>query len=173
MVTVTAHATARSASLGSHVGGDGRSGAGSVVIRRAVAADRDGIVRLAEVADAGERLDSLLANPDRCILVAELRSEIVGLAEAQFYGTALRRAFGVVRLHDLVVDDRYRRRGIGSSLLDEVERWAMSTPECRYLEWQSSQSAVVFYEARGLTANEFEDSADHPYFVVEVGSKRA
>lgn len=147
--------------------------AGPVVIRRAVAADRGGIVHLGAVAGAGDRLDALLIDPYRCILVAESRPEIVGLAEAQFYGTALRRAFGVVRLHDLVVDERCRRRGIGSALLDEVERWALSIPECRYLEWQSSQSAVAFYEARGLTANEFEDSADYPYFVVDIASKRA
>lgn len=134
--------------VSSAAGGVLADAAGSVVIRHAVAADRDGIVRLAGVADAGDRLDTLLTDPCRCILVTEPGSEIVGLAEAQFYGTALRRAFGVVRFHDLVVDERDRRRGIGSALLDEVERWAMSIPECRYLEWQSSQSAVGFYEAR-------------------------
>ena len=143
-----------------------------VVIRRADSADRDGIVNLAGVRDAGNRLGALMADPSRCILVAEAGSGLIGLAEAQFYGPALRRAFGVVRLHDLVVKDDFRRRGIGSALLDEIERWAMSIPQCRYVEWQSSRSAIPFYEARGLTANEYEDSADYPYFVVDIGHRR-
>jgi hypothetical protein len=56
-------AGAHGTSASSGAGGVVADAAGSVVVRRAVTADREGVVRLAEVVDAGERLDALLADP--------------------------------------------------------------------------------------------------------------
>lgn len=142
-------------------------GIDTLVVRPATMADLDSVARLADVPDARDRLHTLLADPTRLILLAEFDGRAVGMAEAQFYGVALRRAFGVTRLHDLAVDESFRRRGIGGALLDAVELWASAIPECRYLEWQSSPSAVPFYESRGPVANEHQDLATHPYFDIE------
>jgi GNAT superfamily N-acetyltransferase len=143
-------------------------GVTDLVVRPAIATDREQIARLAAVEGAADRFDALLTDPTRYIVVADVGGILVGFAETQFYGMTLRRPFGVTRMHDLVVDEAHRRRGIGSALLDAVEGWAAAIPECRYLEWQSSPSAVAFYRARGLVANEYEDSDKFPYFVIDM-----
>jgi ribosomal protein S18 acetylase RimI-like enzyme len=66
-------------------------------------------------------LGSQLDDPDVAVLVAEVEGEVVGYAYAALEGhdyTALRGPAGV--LHDLVVDPRWRARGVGRRLLEEA-----------------------------------------------------
>lgn len=90
------------------------------------------------------------------------------MAEAQFYGVAMRRAFGSARLHDLFIEPTWRRRGLGGALFAEVEAWAHALPQCPYLEWQSSATGVSFYEQMGLVGNEADNSDEYPFFEIEV-----
>ncbi|WP_051967585.1 GNAT family N-acetyltransferase [Kitasatospora mediocidica] len=145
------------------------------IVRRAGTRDLRGLVRLSRVDPAAEsvasvaaRVAGLLADSRRCIVVAEAGEELVGVAEAQFYGVAIRRASGSARLHDLFVEPSWRRRGIAGALFAEVRAWARALPQCRHLEWQSSPGALAFYEQMGLVGNEADDSGEYPFFEIPV-----
>lgn len=120
---------------------------------------------------AAARIAGLVVDPMRCIAVAESSGDLVGLAEAQFYGTAMRRDFGSARMHDLFVKEAWRRRGIGAALFAEVRAWAEALPQCRYLEWQSSPTGMAFYEQMGLVGNAADDSNEYPFFEIEVAAR--
>ncbi|WP_280723082.1 GNAT family N-acetyltransferase [Kitasatospora sp. MAA4] len=134
------------------------AGSSGWIVRRAGTRDLPGLVRLSRIdpvnesaASVAARVAGLLADPRRCIVVAESESEsesetageLVGVAEAQFYGVAMRRASGSARLHDLFVEPSWRRRGIARALFAEVTAWARGLPQCRDLEWQSSPAGEV------------------------------
>lgn len=145
------------------------------VARRAEPRDLRGLVELSGTTPATEspgsveaRIAGLLDDPMRCIVVAEAGHALVGVAEAQFYGVAMRRNFGSARLHDLFVEPAWRRRGIAAALFAEVQVWAQSSPGCRYLEWQSSPTGLAFYEQMGLVGNAADDSGEYPFFEIEI-----
>lgn len=116
---------------------------------------------------AAARTEALLESEDRFVPVAQAGGELVGYAEAQYYGPALRRSFGVARMHDLFVLPAWRRRGVGTALVDAVQQWAQARPSCRFLEWQAGAEAVAFYEARGLRGDRVGDYPDYPQFEIE------
>ncbi len=67
----------------------------------------------------GSYLGSQLTEPGTTVLVASVEGTVVGYAWGSLEGIdymSLRGPAGV--LHDLVIDDAYRRRGIGSLLLE-------------------------------------------------------
>jgi GNAT superfamily N-acetyltransferase len=68
------------------------------------------------------RLEALLADPDYRTWVAEAAGQVVGVAGA---GVGLQYAGDGIRgqLLALVVDELWRRRGIGAALVATVERW--------------------------------------------------
>ena len=67
------------------------------------------------------RLQRLLTQPDYTTLVAEHSDEIVGLVGA-YMGHALEFDPTYGRLTGLVVDERWRGRGIGRLLMQEIEK---------------------------------------------------
>lgn len=98
-------------------------------------------IRTAEINDAGsiailtthmgyekgiintrERIESILKNEDNCFFVALQNDEIVAWIHA-FYTMRIESDF-FVEIGGLVVDERYRRRGIASLLVDQVLLWA-------------------------------------------------
>lgn len=92
-------------------------------VRQAEARDVGGLAALTRINPATEptasvqaRVEGLLDDSMRCIMVAEADGSLVGVAEAQFYGVAMRRGFGSARLHDLFVELAWRRRGIAGAL---------------------------------------------------------
>ena len=70
------------------------------------------------------RLQALAAHPSYHTLVAEMDGHVVGMAglcQSLFY----EQDGCYVRIQAFVVDDYYRRKGIGQKLLEAIECWAV------------------------------------------------
>ena len=96
-----------------------------------------------------ERLTAVLHDPKHLILAADARGEVVGCAHA--YLCCLVETDMYVELGGLVVDESHRGRGIGTKLLEEVERWARHNG-ARAVSLRSNTTrskAHKFYAARG------------------------
>jgi Acetyltransferases len=69
-------------------------------------------------------LELMLNSPaERCIMVAEIDGEIIGMCTAQLLVTTAEGGLAAL-IEDMVVHQDYRRQGIGSGLLTKIEEWA-------------------------------------------------
>jgi GNAT superfamily N-acetyltransferase len=100
-----------------------------IQIREAQATDSPAITRLVAQlgyptaeAEIQKRLAPILAHPDYALWVAEISGQVVGLTGV-FVHLALEYDGFYGRLLGLVVDEPYRKQGIGKKLLDQTERW--------------------------------------------------
>ena len=129
-----------------------------VTIRVAGQRDVDAIAPLvgqlgypASALELGERLERLTDHPDAEVLVAELGGGVVGVAAYQLIDL-LERPDPQCRITALVVDDRYRRRGVAYALLHTIEESA-SDLGCFRLEVTTRAEradALAFYRAAGF-----------------------
>jgi GNAT superfamily N-acetyltransferase len=129
-----------------------------VTIRVAGQRDVDAIAPLlgqlgypASALELGERLERLTDHPDAEVLVAELDGELVGVAAYQLIDL-LERPDPQCRITALVVDDRYRRRGVAFALLHTIEESARDLG-CFRLEVTTRTEradALAFYRAAGF-----------------------
>jgi diamine N-acetyltransferase len=76
-----------------------------------------------------DRIQWMLDEPDQYLLVAEDGGAIVGLAEANVseapaWPMVIPRRW--VHVRDIVVDERFRGKGIGTALLARIEDWGRS-----------------------------------------------
>jgi GNAT superfamily N-acetyltransferase len=105
----------------------------------------------ASALELGERLERLTYHPDAEVLVAELDDEVVGVAAYQVIDL-LERPDPQCRVTALVVDDRYRRRGVAYALLHTIEESARDAG-CFRLEVTTRPDraeALAFYLAAGF-----------------------
>jgi GNAT superfamily N-acetyltransferase len=96
-------------------------------------------------------LAMMLKNEDeRCIMVAELNAMVVGMCSAQLLVSTAEGGCAAL-IEDLVVDAKYHSQGIGSTLLSEVEFWALSKGAKRLelLADLNNAKALEFYRQRG------------------------
>jgi GNAT superfamily N-acetyltransferase len=133
-------------------------------IRSAVIGDAEQIAKLitelgypTTATAMGERLTGLLADPDYATFVTDTDAGIVGVA-----GAALDRYYekdGVyARLLVLAVSGTARGRGVGSQLVEAVERWAAADKGAREVFVNSGlhrREAHAFYERRGYSRTGF------------------
>jgi len=129
-----------------------------ITIRRAGQRDTEAIAPLlgqlgypASALELGERLERLTDHPDAEVLVAELDDEVVGVA-AYHLIDLLERPDPQCRITALVVDDRYRRRGVAYALLHAIEESARDVG-CFRLEVTTRPEraeALAFYRAAGF-----------------------
>jgi GNAT superfamily N-acetyltransferase len=86
----------------------------------------------------------------RCIKVAEVEGDVVGMCTAQ---TLVSTAEGgmVALIEDMVVDSRYREMGIGRSLMESIEKWAHDRRATRLqlLADRTNFGALDFYAKIG------------------------
>jgi GNAT superfamily N-acetyltransferase len=86
----------------------------------------------------------------RCIKVAEVQGQVIGMCTAQ---TLISTAEGgiVALVEDVVVDSQYRGRGIGRKLMESIEDWARSRGSTRMqlLADRTNFSALDFYDKIG------------------------
>jgi GNAT superfamily N-acetyltransferase len=100
--------------------------------------------------DMRERLRALFADPNYATFVAELQGEVAGMAgacQARFYekdGT-------YVRLVALVASEKSSGRGVGASLVHQVESWGRDrgATEIFINSGVQRESARRFYERLG------------------------
>ena len=127
-------------------------------IRQATLADAGDIARLTaqlgydvSATDVDARLSLLLTRPDHHFLVAEVDGQPAGWLHASRVECIETDSF--VMVAGLVVDTRYRRRGIGAALLRRADDWAIQQRCSLVRLWSSAKrtSTHRFYEHRGFT----------------------
>jgi GNAT superfamily N-acetyltransferase len=86
----------------------------------------------------------------RCIKVAEVKGQVIGMCTAQ---TLISTAEGgvVALVEDVVVDLQFRGQGIGRKLMESIEDWARSRGATRMqlLADRTNFSALDFYDKIG------------------------
>jgi len=129
-------------------------------IRTAVAADAGAVLSLARLLATSFALDegafhrsysALLAEAGARLLVAESGTQIVGYLLGFDHDTFFANG-RVAWVEEIMVEESYRRQGIGESLMRELEAWARSR-ECRLVAL-ATRRAAAFYHAIG-----YEESA--------------
>ncbi|NLI12649.1 GNAT family N-acetyltransferase [Pelotomaculum propionicicum] len=93
-------------------------------------------------------LEIMLGNPDnRCVMAAEINQKIVGMCTAQLLVSTAEGGLAAL-IEDLVVEDGYRRYGIGKNLLFSVESWAVQKGARRLelLADRDNTRALEFYK---------------------------
>ncbi len=113
-----------------------------------------------------ERVRQVNHRDEHFLTVALHEASIAGYVWAQDYGAHIRSGQSTVRMHDLFVAPSYRRCGVGTQLLGAVTSWATERG-ATWLEWQSGQAALPFYEQLGLTGDPCPDP-EHPFFEIDL-----
>ena len=101
--------------------------------------------------ELGERIERLTERADGEVLIAELDDQVVGVASYQLIDV-LERPDPQCRITSLVVDDRFRRRGVAYALLHTIEETARDFG-CFRLEVTTQPdraAALSFYLAAGF-----------------------
>lgn len=129
-------------------------------IRRAKHSDINGMVRLLRILFSIETdflfnegnqqrgLEMMLSDDtNRCIMVAELNQQIVGMCTAQILVSTAEGAI-VALIEDLVVEDARRGQGIGKDLLLSLESWAVArgVRRLQLLADRNNTRALEFYK---------------------------
>lgn len=89
----------------------------------------------------------MLEQPERCcIMVAECDGQIIGMCTGQLLVSTAEGGAKVI-VEDLIVGENWRGHGIGSRLVDAVEKWAKGCGAKRMdlLADQRNQPALDFY----------------------------
>jgi ribosomal protein S18 acetylase RimI-like enzyme len=110
-----------------------------------------------ETDDPKDIKDYLLAgiqDDDTVVFVAEEGGLIIGAIIASVRHTAkisilVDRTF--VSVENLVVTDKFRQRGVGQTLMEQVHLWtkARGLKEIELTVWEFNQGAIAFYENLG------------------------
>ena len=95
---------------------------------------------------------ALVRNPSVICLLAQERGEIVGCCFASTLGRSGMAAMQTVYIDLLVVEERYRRRGIGRALFQRVVELARSAGAARVdlMVWNHNPNAIRAYESYGM-----------------------
>lgn len=94
-------------------------------------------------------LEMMLGNyTERCIIVAEINQQIVGMCTAQILVSTAEGA-RVALIEDLVVEDAFRGQGIGKGLLLAIEGWsiAQDVRRLQLLADRNNTRALEFYKS--------------------------
>ena len=133
------------------------------IIRRGKHSDISGMIRLLRILFSIETdfvfdeetqqsgLEMMLDDcTNRCIMVAELNQEIVGMCTAQIL-ISTAEGGSVALIEDLVVEEPCRGKGIGKELLLSLERWANARGGRRLqlLADRNNTRALEFYKKMG------------------------
>lgn len=145
----------------------------SVMIRRAGKPDIDTLIFFLQelfsletdfiVDEARQRagLALLLGDSDKNIIFAAVcGQETAGMVTAQLVVSTAAGGYAVL-LEDLFVQEKFRRRGIGSALLAAVQVWASEkgAKRIQLLADQRNEPALVFYARSG-----FAESSMHGFY---------
>ena len=132
-----------------------------MVIREAVEADLPAVVSLLEGLDletppaANETVwKTILAQPGRTVLIAEVDGVVVGTLDLMVVANLTRDARPFAVAENIAVDADHRSRGIGRALLDEAVRRSQGAG-CYKIQLMSNKrraDAHAFYRSCGFEA---------------------
>lgn len=135
------------------------------IIRRAKHSDLNGMIKLLRILFSIETdftfeegiqqrgLEMMLNDEvSRCIVVAELNQQIVGMCSAQILVSTAEGGMSVL-IEDLVVEDASRGLGIGTKLLSFLNAWAIErgVKRLQLLADQNNTTALNFYKKMNWT----------------------
>ena len=100
-------------------------------------------------------LEKLIADESTRLTVAEADGRLAALLLAAHYVANEDRwlpAINVVYVREMIVAEDFRRRGVGSQLIDDVMAWARGKGATRIdlHAWNSNEQAREFYQALGF-----------------------
>ena len=100
-----------------------------------------------------KRFGELLSEASSVVLVAEVGKNLVGYATVTANTTCPVSTSAKVELATLYVQEHFIGKGVGSSLLEQAEQWAMQRPSSSiWLTVNSKNSrAIAFYTKHGYT----------------------
>jgi ribosomal protein S18 acetylase RimI-like enzyme len=90
----------------------------------------------------------MMATPDtRCVMVAEINKKVVGMCTGQLVVSTAQGGFSGL-IEDLVITQENRGKGLGSRLLEAVEKWCFSFGASRIqlLADKNNTPGLNFYE---------------------------
>ncbi len=111
------------------------------------------------------RFQNRLESPLHGVFVAELNSEIVGIAMAHEWDHYLMSGRKQIRFSSLCVKSEHQKKGIGKALFETTRDWAKSVG-ATWFEWYASRSAIGFYERLGFIGDAQPDP-EHPYYEID------
>lgn len=132
------------------------------IIRRAVTKDIEAMALLLEqlfsieadfIPDTEKQksgLKLMVESANACVLVAETEEKITGMLTAQFVISSAEGGLAAW-LEDLVVDQHYRGKGIGSMLMSEMKKQLAQSGISRMqlLADKMNTPALLFYQKQG------------------------
>jgi RimJ/RimL family protein N-acetyltransferase len=130
---------------------------GLVALANAVSAEREGWMIWNEwrgVGDERRYLRAVRRHPDAAVYVAEVDGRLAGrLSLARDQNPASRHVADL----GLMVDERFRRRGVGRALLEQAVEWArahqVAKLELHVFPW--NEPAIALYESFGFEREGF------------------
>lgn len=96
-------------------------------------------------------LTMMILSPEAsCVMVAEVNRKVVGMCTGQLVVSTAKGGFSGL-IEDMVISREYREKGLGSLLLEAVEKWCIDNKACRIqlLADKNNTKALRFYEKYG------------------------
>ncbi len=93
-------------------------------------------------------LSMMMSSPGiRCVMVAEVNQQVVGMCTAQLVVSTAKGGFSGV-IEDMVINRGYREKGLGSRLLEAVNIWCIhkGARRIQLLADKNNTKALTFYE---------------------------
>ena len=99
-----------------------------------------------------ESFNSLIKNPDMITILAEQRGRILGCCFVSMMNRSGMVPMKTAYIDLLVVDEPYRRNGIGQTLFQSVQKRArkMGAKRIDLMVWSHNQTAIDAYESYGM-----------------------
>ncbi len=96
-------------------------------------------------------LNMMIKKPDAKILVASAGKKVIGMATGQLVVSTAAGGFSLL-LEDFFVEEEFRKKGIGSMLLNAMQQWAVNRGAMRIqlVCDERNENAVRFYLKKGL-----------------------
>lgn len=106
--------------------------------------------------DIRNRLRDILSNEDNCVYVARVDGKIIAWIHSFYARRIESEAF--IEIGGLIVDEQYRKYGIGKALIERISDWAKSK-ECYHLRVRCNEvrkESHLFYENLGFEINKVQ-----------------
>jgi len=112
------------------------------------------IIQVADPIMTPEWFDNVLNDPEKTLFVAEMRTDIVGVALIELKTSIddpIFRQRKYVHINEVAVAASHRGRGIGRLLMERIHQWGQEqgVTEIELQVWERNGQAIGFYQKLG------------------------